>query len=126
MWRWRKNKMEKYVEWIKTHAINPTGKCAEYTLAMQKDFPELTRVRGYYNCPLHGKRDHWWLVGPGGNIIDPTVNQFSTKGYAAEYILWDETSEEPTGRCLQCGDLTYRFKSFCSEDCIRKGRKIYG
>lgn len=70
---------EKYIFYI-AKLINIYGMCAEHTLAMQQKFPELVRIRGHYDCPFHGKICHWWLVAPNGEIVDPTVSQFITKG----------------------------------------------
>lgn len=116
--------MDKYLSYI-SNLTDLYGRCAEHTLAMQKDFPELTRVRGQFDCPINGKSCHWWLVTPDGEIVDPTVAQFPTKGYAAQYIPWEEGNEEPTGKCLQCGDLTYRFQCFCSDSCIKAAGVLY-
>lgn len=109
---------DKYTTYI-SKLTNVHGMCAEHTLLMQQTFPELIRVRGQYDCPIQGKSCHWWLVAPDGEIVDPTVAQFPTKGYAAQYIPWEEGNEEPTGKCLQCGELTYRFQYFCSTPCVK-------
>ena len=67
------------------------GRCAEATLAMAAVFPELTRVRGHYLCWVWGEREHWWLVEPNGEIVDPTADQFPSKG-GGVYVPWDEAS----------------------------------
>jgi hypothetical protein len=108
-----------YATWIESYAKNCYSKCAEFTFAMQQEFPELIRVRGDYDCPLWGKRSHWWLKTETGEIIDPTVSQFPTKGAAADYIEWVEGDDEPTGKCLCCGDYVYRSNVFCSDNCRR-------
>lgn len=108
--------MNKYIEWIQENVSSPLGSCRETTEKMNQVFPELRRVRGFYNCFVWGKREHWWLVDPEGNIVDPTVAQFPSKG-TGEYIELDETEEEPTGKCINCGGYTYHQNCFCSDAC---------
>ena len=98
------------------------GKCKEFCETMQTLRPELTLVRGYYHCPMWGKQEHWWLKDQQGNIIDPTVKQFPTKGIAAEY-------EEFDGIC-ECAECREEFKeedgkfesnyAFCSSKCLMR------
>lgn len=99
--------------------LNNYGKCAEITLQKQKQHPELKRIRGHYDCPIWGKRKHWWLIDIDGKIIDPTKAQFPSKGIG-KYIPWIEGSPEPTGKCLECGDYTFNSQHFCSSECERK------
>lgn len=104
------------------------GKCKEYCEEVLKDKPELTLVRGYYHCPMWGKQEHWWLKDEKGNIIDPTVKQFPTKGIAAEY-------EEFNGIC-ECAECGKEFKeeegrfhgnyAFCSSRCFGHFVGVYG
>ena len=109
--------MDKYTDWIKTHLdMNCTGKCKEYTELMLRAFPELQLVRGHYYCVAWGRREHWWLKDIDGNIIDPTKSQFPTKGYGV-YEEWDESLEEPTGKCPNCGSHVYNHKTFCNDIC---------
>lgn len=109
--------MQQYAEWI-THHVSAAcaGQCAEVTLAMCAEFPELTRVRGHYYDVVWGERQHWWLVATDGAVIDPTASQFPTKGRGV-YIAWEEGQEEPTGKCLECGSLCYGGASVCSAVC---------
>ena len=67
-----------YKKWIRSNIDknNTYGKCKEYCVVMLKAFPELTKVRGHYICPIWGSRPHWWLKDESGNIIDPTRFQF--------------------------------------------------
>ncbi len=103
-----------YSEWIK-HVSHPEGRCKEVTLQMQEVFPELTRVRGHYHCWAQGRREHWWLTDPDGVIIDPTASQFPSNG-KGEYLPWDEDAEDPTWRCLDCGEYVYG-GNFCDDQC---------
>ena len=99
-------------------ANDPYGACREACDAMLLAFPALRLVRGHYQCPLWGDREHWWLVDPGGAIVDPTAAQFPTKGHA-QYVEWDESQPEPTGQCPNCGDLCYEGNYCCSKACER-------
>lgn len=108
--------MSKYEEWIEQNVVEPYGQCREKTLEMLEAFPELFRVRGHYMCLIWGEREHWWLVDPQGVIVDPTKSQFPSKGIG-EYVPWDESQEEPTGMCPNCGGLCYGGNCCCSERC---------
>ena len=109
-----------YWAWIAVHVgTKPEdgyGRCGWATLAMLIAFPELTRVRGHYIDAIWGERDHWWLVDPDGEIVDPTAAQFPTRG-TGEYVPWHEGDEEPTGMCPNCGDNCYNGHTCCSESC---------
>lgn len=114
------NNIEKYTDSKYSSYINKlenvTGKCQEITTDMLIRFPELSRVRGYYHCPIWGKREHWWLKNKIGQIIDPTSSQFPSKG-TGEYEEHIEGSVEPTGKCLGCGEYVYDHNLFCSTIC---------
>jgi len=92
------------------------GNCAEITLAMGRQFPGLQRVRGHYMCPVWGERAHWWMVDANGNVVDPTADQFPSRG-TGEYIPWVEGAQEPTGMCPNCGGAVYDGGTVCSENC---------
>lgn len=89
------------------------GNCAAATTKMVEAFPELKRVRGHYYCAVWGEREHWWCE-LNGTIVDPTAVQFPTKGIG-RYIPWDEDAEEPTGKCMECGDYCYDGHYFCCD-----------
>jgi hypothetical protein len=108
-----------YQQWINSLPERVTGQCAERTLEMQIQFPELIRVRGEYLCLIWGAREHWWLKTPEGEIIDPTAKQFPTLGHC-EYIERDESSPEPTGMCPNCCDYCYNGGTCCSDKCHRE------
>lgn len=109
---------KKYAEWIEKNVTDIRGTCRDVTLQMAGDFPELTRVRGHYFCPVWGERAHWWLVTSGGEVVDPTKEQFPSKGIG-HYEPWDESQPEPTGMCPECGEHCYDFNTFCSDACGR-------
>lgn len=87
---------------------------------MQAAFPELKRVRGHYICPVWGEREHWWLVAPDGSIVDPTRDQFPSRG-EFEYVELPADAEEPIGMCANCGGYSYASKgggdTVCSDAC---------
>lgn len=95
------------------------GKCLEMSEALIASDPSLSLVRGYYICPFWGKQDHWWCRKPDGTIVDPTKDQFPSKGIGAEYIKFDGNIE-----CANCGkgireedaDIEGRY-AFCSYEC---------
>ena len=108
-----------YQKWIDKNVINPHLNCETATIEMKNRFPELIRVRGFYCCLIYGKRPHWWLKNSNGNIIDPTANQFATKGIMGDYEEWDESREEPTGMCPNCGEYCYNGNELCSSECFK-------
>jgi len=110
-----------YQAWIRENVPeNPAGKCREVTRRMREAFPELRRVRGHF-LDVSGERPHWWLLDPDGDILDPTVSQFGLKGPPSpyRYLPRDEREPEPTGRCLECGELCFppHGPEFCSLPC---------
>ena len=103
---------------------NCYGKCKEYVDYISDRIPELEKVRGFYHCPLWGKRQHWWLKDKDGNIFDPTVSQFPSKGIGTYEEYDPEIHLTPIGKCLNCGDLIYESKGYgdsaCDEECYSK------
>lgn len=116
--------MKKYKDWIESNiSDNGLGQCSEATKAMSEAFPELKRVRGHYICSIWGEREHWWLTTTSeGIIIDPTAQQFPSKGIEGlcEYVPWDESKKEPTGKCPNCGGYSYDGQTTCSESCFNE------
>lgn len=111
----------KYLSWINEHY--PTSdsavlQCDSATLKMIKIFPELKRVRGQINVKeprglLPTKCPHWWLIAEDNTIVDPVAHQYPLG--IEKYIQWDESLGNPTGRCINCGDLCSG--GVCSERC---------
>jgi hypothetical protein len=102
-----------YRAWIAEHY--PTRekalwRCGDATEKMIEAFPELKRVRGYYDAT-----EHWWCEAPDGTIIDPTYLQFGDL-CTGEYRALDETKPQPTGYCPFCGGFTWGDKSLCGSD----------
>lgn len=95
------------------------GKCEKWSEEMNKTFPELVRVKGFYHCPIWGRRTHWWLKTKDDIIVDPSKDQFPSKGYGKYEELQDFELEErvPTGVCLYCGEEVYKENIFCSDKC---------
>jgi hypothetical protein len=94
------------------------GKCREYAEQAVRENPLLRLVRGYYHCPIWGKRHHWWTVKPDGKIYDPTEDQFPSKGIG-EYEEFDGYII-----CEKCGTRQLEEKaqfvgshSYCSYEC---------
>ena len=107
-----------YDDWIKSRnlPLRPCGLCGVVTDAMRQAFPELARVRGHVIDMCDDQRyPHWWLVTSEGEIIDPTVDQFD--GMVIAYEPWSEGTQEPTGKCHDCGGYVYDGSSFCSDAC---------
>jgi hypothetical protein len=107
---------QQYVDWIAENVEETYGKCMEATKRMQTTFGELRLVRGHYYCLVWGEREHWWLVDPDGEIVDPTAKQFPSKG-TGPYVEWDESQPEPTGICPNCGGYVYDGGTVCGEKC---------
>ena len=99
--------------------------CVQATLDMQKLFPELKRIRGYYRETVSGRyHPHWWLVDGKNNIIDPTKSQFMDNGYG-DYIPVGDSEPEPKGKCIICGKYVYDFGPTCSPDCQIELEKLF-
>lgn len=94
---------------------------------MQQAFPELSLRRGLA-MTAWDERQHWWLLSPEGEIVDPTVKQYPG-GVVYQYTDVTDWSEEeiadaiPTGRCLNCGAPCYRDEQTCSEECYDSFRR---
>jgi hypothetical protein len=94
------------------------GKCKEMSEALVASDPTLTLVRGFYICPIWGEQQHWWCKKPNGTVVDPTKDQFPSRGIG--------TYVEFTGKinCSNCGkeineeeaDIEGRY-AFCSYKC---------
>lgn len=109
--------LDTYAAWIAANVHGSgLGACNDVTERMVAAFPELTRVRGHYHCPVWGRREHWWCVTAGGVIVDPTAHQFPSRG-AGHYEPHVEGSLEPTGKCLGCGEYVWDHRTFCSDAC---------
>jgi hypothetical protein len=94
------------------------GKCREFSEAAVRTDPSLTLVRGWYHCPSWGRQSHWWCKTPSGRIVDPTKDQFPSRGFG-EYVEF-----EGIVTCSECGkeileqDADYESNyCFCSYKC---------
>lgn len=95
------------------------GRCKEMSEELISRRPELILVRGYYLCPSWGKQPHWWCVDKDGTVIDPTKDQFPSKGFG-EYVEFDGFFD-----CSNCGKRVseeecnpYGNYVFCSGECL--------
>lgn len=94
------------------------GKCKEFSEALVASDPSLTLVRGYYFCPSWGEQQHWWCKKADGTIVDPTKDQFPSRGHGT-YVEFDGNIA-----CSECGKevkeeeaLIHGRYAFCSGDC---------
>jgi len=85
------------------------GKCKEMSEAIVVENPTFRLVRGHYWCPMWGNQQHWWVENDKGEIIDPTKDQFPSKGNG-DYTEFDGNCE-----CAECG------KKFKEEDMYMGG-----
>lgn len=97
------------------------GKCKEACEALADAHPDYRIVRGWYDCPLSVRQEHWWCVDQDGTVVDPTRKQFLSKG-VGEYIEYKGILP-----CSQCGkdmaesdihSTSGKF-AFCSYECHR-------
>ena len=97
------------------------GKCKEMSEALIVVDPSLRLVRGYYHDLFWGRQQHWWCVKADGTIVDPTKDQFPTKG-AGCYEEFDGSVE-----CEYCGKSTTEDEAcfnghhvYCSGECCMR------
>ena len=113
---------KKYEEWIMKNYPTPDlafRKCYEACLKMKQVFPELDIIRGQIEVEepdgwIPTKTTHWWCKYKD-IIVDPTKHQYPTRILCYKPI--DESKGDPTGKCLNCGNLTYNCEHFCCESC---------
>lgn len=103
-----------------TDYLKYRGKCKELSEAACAADPSLRLVRGHYYDPIWGEQAHWWAVRDNGEIVDPTKDQFPSKGSGA-YIEFSGFVN-----CEECGkeihETEARFDgngryAFCSDQC---------
>lgn len=103
------------------------GKCKELSEAACAADPNLMLVRGHYFCPIWNRdNEHWWCVDKNGKIVDPSKDQFPSKG------LGIYTPFDGLVACAECGkeisETEARFDSryaFCSSRCNMRFVGIY-
>lgn len=94
------------------------GKCKEMSEALVAADPSLTLVRGHYHCAIWGEQPHWWTKRANGEIVDPTKDQFPSRGTGV-YVEFDGNIP-----CSNCGksitedeaDIEGNY-AFCSYEC---------
>lgn len=110
---------------IKSDAISDyakyRGKCKEMSEALVDNDPSLRLVRGHYFDVFWGMQPHWWCEDKDGKIVDPTKDQFPTKG-TGKYFEFDGWF-----KCEQCDERIHEDEAyidghhvFCSEKCFRR------
>lgn len=94
------------------------GKCKEMSEALVAVDPSLTLVRGHYHCPFWGEQAHWWCKRADGTILDPTKDQFPSKGNG-DYVEFSGMVH-----CSECNkemkeeEASYESNyCFCSYEC---------
>jgi hypothetical protein len=100
------------------------GKCKQMSEEACKTDPSLTLVRGHYLCPIWGVEEpHWWCERQDGSILDPTKDQFPSKGMGVYTPFSGRIS------CAECGESVleadayiYGRYAYCSGQCC--GRHI--
>jgi hypothetical protein len=103
--------------------------CSTFTHNLALQFPELSRVAGFYQDNEDGaSREHWWLVTPTGEIVDPTADQFSDCGRGVYQRYDPELHLVVKGKCPCCGIGLYtRTGAYpCSEPCDAELAAEYG
>ncbi len=103
--------------------------CSSFTRAMAEQFPELSRVAGFYLAPDDTPMgEHWWLVDRQGRIVDPTADQFPCEG-KGRYVRYDpKLHKVPKGKCMGCGLSLYSRTGHypCSRSCDEMMAQEYG
>ena len=96
------------------------GKCKQMSEELCAKDVSLTLVKGWYHCPIWGEQEHWWCKKPDGTIVDPTVNQFPSKGLG-EY-------QEYAGIvcCEYCGKEVKEEDAYFVEHHVYCSYKCYG
>lgn len=77
------------------------GECWDVCSRMVAEDHTLTLVRGWYDDPVWGAREHWWLKRQDGTILDPTSEQFPAGGITDFYRAFQGLYP-----CEQCGEDT--------------------
>jgi len=97
------------------------GRCKELAEKACHEDPELTLYRGWYHCPFWGKQAHWWTERSDGTVLDPSKNQFPSRG-AGYYEKYTDFIE-----CEHCGKTITENKVYpvdqhvyCSYECYGK------
>ena len=125
--------MSKYADHIKDRIDkvyagdprNTLGRCLDEAKIMKNKFPELTLIKGHvYAPPPWGKRAHWWLTTPEGEIVDPTRGQFPPL-FDSEYEPFKDGDDVRLGKCMNCGKELWGHPGdfvpyTCSEECRLK------
>lgn len=102
--------LDKYLHWIERNVPKDClNLCGPMVSEMAEKFPELRKACGEVLISTGYWRPHWWLVAPDGEIIDPTVAQFSSEYYGLHtYVVeYNEFDRQPTGKCPQCGEYCF-------------------
>ena len=129
-----------YEDWIRDYVARTKdilSQCKQATAEMSVAFPELRRCRGWVTLSSGLEREHFWMETSEGEIVDPTVSQFTTTtfykgcGGVKFYLEYDPEMHgpEPVGKCMACGAYCYPpegTSTACTENCEIELRAYYG
>ena len=94
------------------------GKCKEMSEAAVAVDPTLTLVRGHYVCPFWGEQAHWWCKRRDGSIVDPSKDQFPSKGHGAHLEFDGMVQCSECGKQMREEEADYESNyCFCSYEC---------
>lgn len=110
-----------FQSWIDANVPeNAMGYCRFFADMMAEEFKEL-KVVGKLDATLTGAlygHGHSWCITPEGYVVDPTAHQYYSED---EQPCYENTTDLPIGRCLNCGELIYHDNgtgsSICSAKC---------
>ncbi len=111
---------EQIKNWIKENYPTKESayrKCQEATLKLVKEFPFLSRKRGYVLTEARTV-PHWWCE-MDDEIFDPTQAQFK------DIFEYQELEKEPVGKCMCCGEISFFEKEYCSVACLDESGRYY-
>jgi hypothetical protein len=96
------------------------GKCRQASEAAVEADPSLRLARGYYHCPITGRREpHWWCATPDGRVVDPTAAQFASGGMGHYEEFFGVVSCEECGKSVPEVDAVIQGShAVCSTQCF--------
>lgn len=96
------------------------GKCKLFSEELCQQDPTLILVRGWYWDAIWGRQEHWWCKKPDGTIVDPTKDQFPSKGLC----LYEEY--KGITECEYCGKSLPEEKAYFVDQHVYCSYECYG